>query len=221
MLPFPLPSLSFLLRLLLLLLQLLQFSARQQPINTRSSADGVLRLQKLIVGWSALRRAINEPPRTCVQWSSALRSAFKALQGLPFAVPRLPRKSSSYSTQYTVRCLLLMLMHQKSVPGLRLREVSLPAFLAMNPDMNKHLSKISNSMRPSSASQLLAVTGHSGARPELLSMAACFAGDKALDDMDASNFDEQEWGRFMQDYHRRHGIWPIPAVVHKSLSGGT
>ena len=89
------------------------------------------------------------------------------------------------------------------------------SFCKMNPDENKHLTRMYWSLRPKSVDDLLEMCGCSGLRPEFFSMLACLCGDAALDAVDFSDFSRsqvQHWRQTFMANHKREKVMCIPAV---------
>ena len=111
---------------------------------------------------------------------------------------------------------MITLMAQKGIPRLKIDpDIWTLSFCKMNPDENKHLTRMYWSLRPKSVENLLEMCGCSGLRPELFSMMACVCGDAALDAVDFSNFSRtqvQHWRQVFMAYHEREKVMCIPAV---------
>ncbi len=109
-----------------------------------------LELKQLIVGWSAVRGVIKKAPWTCLQWSNLQRSAFRALKGLKFKVPRLlVHDGDDYVRLWTCRTLMLTMMAAECVPKLHIdHDMKVLSFCRMNPDQNSHLTRLCYRFRP-------------------------------------------------------------------------
>ena len=114
---------------------------------------------------------------------------------------------------------MLMLMHMKGIAKLHVDpECSIQSFLRMNPDQCEHVTKIYKSHKTEchSVDDLLNLCGWEHSRPELLSMMACFAGDKGLQD---AEFDERkfsQWCAHRDRLERELKFPPHCAVVAKA-----
>ena len=164
----------------------------------------------MIRGWSAVVGAIPHAPRTCSEWAASQDASASALRGLGFAVPRLPVKKHEYLCIWTVRLYMLILMHMKGIAKLQVDPASsIQSFLRMNPDQRGRLIKIYHSHKNEchSVQDLLALCGWEHSRPELLSMMACFAGDKGLRD---SDFDESKFSQWCAHRDRLEGELKFP-----------
>ena len=138
-------------------------------------------------------------------------------KALPFSVPRLPTKGEyDYVSMWTVRTYMITLMAKEGIPRLKIDpDMWTLSFCKMNPDENKHLTRMYWSLRPKSVEELLEICGCCGLRPELFSMLVCFCGDAALDAFDFSNFSRtqvQHWRQVFMAYHEQEKVMCIPGV---------
>ena len=176
------------------------------------------RLMKVIWAWTVIRNEIRKAPRSCLEWVNLQQYAFKELRKLKMDIPRLPVRGDDYVRMWTVRTLMLMLMSKEGVQKLVVdRKLTAWKFCQMCPDQKLHLRKLYYHVRPQSVRDFLKKCGFRDGPPELFSCMTCFAGDMAWDYLQRSQFDVELWNKAVCAYHRKHGMFPIPAVIIKEL----
>jgi len=124
---------------------------------------------------------------------------------------------------WTVRLYMMMLMHMQGIEKVRVdRSCSIRAFLGMNPDHSKHLSKLyrSNVSTVHSVRDFLALCGWEHSRPELLSMMTCFAGDRGLKESDFDDAKFSQWCVHRNRLERTLGFAPHCVHVAKVVREG-
>lgn len=143
-------------------------------------------------------------------------------------VPRLPReagdKKANYTTSWTLRSTLLVMMHMRGISGLKPGSMSVWKFARMNPDQTGALSKLfrtaERSKKPLDTIQRVMDAVQRKRRPELVSMDLCFASDRSLDNIDFDNKPPlAEFHKAKAALRQRDGMTPhIAHIVRKVLT---
>ena len=100
------------------------------------------------------------------------------------------------------------------------KQMTIKDFLGMNPDMKKVLSDIVKTIQGArTVPKLLKALGAEQARPELLSMLACFSLDRGIRDSDLVDMDVAAWDDEANKLLRKHKICPHVALVCQAVRG--
>ena len=178
------------------------------------------KLMKVIWAWTIVRKEICKAPRSCHEWLSFQRSAFKELKKkIKVDIPRLPMRGEHACVRmWTLRTLMLMLMAQEGVQKLVVdNKITAWKFCSMCPDQNGHVRKLHYHSRPSIVQDFLEKCGFGDGPPELFSCVTCFAGGMAWDGLAHSKYNVDLWNQALDTYACKHGMVAIPAVIIKEL----
>ena len=114
------------------------------------------------------------------------------LKALRFSCTRLPPPAPNckvkYTTHWTMRCCLLLRMHQHNVRKLQVSDINVKAFCRMCPDetCNLHRIYLAHVKEVRCTSDLLGICHVKS--PDLCSMVACLASGPGLDMADLDMF---------------------------------
>ena len=195
------------------------------PKTMEEREAAVIKLQRFIEGWDAIRGTFTTAPTTCQEWCDQVVQGLRELKALPASVPRLPRPAAhamqdKYTTLWTFRGCMLLRMQQAGRRKLAVGDVPLRAFCRMNPDQTQNLIRIVNSNRQTihTTSDLLQHFGASSVqRPELLSAELCLASDRGLDSVDIEQADLKLWRAVKQELKEKDGLSPHIACIAKAV----
>ena len=193
--------------------------------TTEERDEAVIKLQRFIEGWDAIRGAFTTAPATCQEWCDQVAQGLEGLRTLSNSVPRLPRpsvgdKKEKYTTLWTFRGCMMLRMRQAGRQKLKVGAIPLRAFCRMNPDSNENLLRIvqANRRKIFTTSDLLQHCGVAGnRRPEYLSVELCLAGDRGLDSVDMKQADLKLWRAVWQTVKAKDGLSPHIACVAKAV----